>query len=105
MFPIGVENTFTLLDFDENTALIEIRSEISTGSQEAGLDLGLFAFDFTLTGSQEGQIQVDLRTGLTNSNIDQTLRGEMTIQAEGEDITVPFNILQTIQIESVQLAP
>ena len=65
----------------------------------------MFAFDFTLTGSQEGLIQIDLRTGLTNSNIDQTLRGEMTILTEGEEITVPINILQTIQIESVQLAP
>ena len=105
MLPIVVENTYTLVGFDENTALIEVRSEISTGTKEGGLDLGLFAVDFTLTGSQEGLIQIDLRTGLTNSNIDQTLRGEMTILAQGEEITVPLNIRQTVQIESVQLAP
>lgn len=105
MLPIVVETTYTLLGFDENTALIEVRSEISTGTQEGGLDLGLFAFDFTLTGSQEGRVQVDLKTGLTNSISDQTLRGEMTLVADGEEITVPINILQTVQIESVQLAP
>ena len=105
MLPIVVENTFTLLGLDENTALIEVRSVISTGSQEGGLDLGLFAFDFTLTGSQEGLIRVDLRTGLANSRLDQTLQGVMTILADGEEITVPISILQTTQIESVQLAP
>jgi len=105
LVPIVVENTFTLLGFDESTALIEVRSEISAGTGEGGMKLGLFAFDFTISGSQEGLIQVDLETGLSNSTIDQVLTGEMTIVAEGEEITVPINILQTIQVESVQIAP
>lgn len=105
MFPVVVENTYTLLDFDESTALIEVRSEISSGTGEGGMDMGLFAFDFTISGSQEGMIQVDLKTGLTNSIIEQSLMGEMTIVVEGEEVSVPLNILQTIQVESVQLAP
>lgn len=105
MLPIVVENTYTLLDFDENTALIEVRSEISTGSGEGGIDLGLLDFEFTIMGTQEGMIQVDLRTGLANSVVDQTLSGEMKIVVEGEELTVPIDILQTVQVESVQLAP
>jgi hypothetical protein len=69
------------------------------------MDMGLFAFDFTITGTQEGLIQVDLKTGLTNSVIDQNLIGEMSIVVEGEEVSVPLNILQTVQVESVQLAP
>jgi hypothetical protein len=103
--PVVVENTYTLLSFDENTALIEVRSEISTGAGEGGMDMGLFAFDFTLSGTQEGMIQIDLKTGLSNSIIDQRLVGEMTIVVEGEEVSVPLSILQTIQVESVQLAP
>jgi hypothetical protein len=105
MLPVVAENTYTLVDFDENTALIEVRSEISTGTGEGGMDMGLFAFDFTITGTQEGLIQVDLKTGLANSVIDQNLVGEMSIVVEGEEVSVPLNILQTIQVESVQLAP
>ena len=105
MLPIVTENTFTLVGFDENTALIEVKSEISTGAQEGGMDFGLFAFNMNLSGSQEGLIQVDLSTGLANSVIDQTLTGEMTIVAEGEEISVPIHIVQTIQVESVQISP
>jgi hypothetical protein len=105
MVPIVAENTFTLLDFDENTALIEVSSDIRTGSQEGGVDLGLFEFDFVVTGAQEGLIQIDLRTGLSNSIIDQKMSGEMTVVVEGEQVTVPLDITQTIQVESVQIAP
>ena len=105
MLPIIAETTYTLLDFDENTALIEVRSEIRTGEGEGGMDFGLFAFDFTISGTQEGTIQVDLNTGLANSVIDQILVGEMQMVIEGEEISVPLNINQTVQVESVQLAP
>ena len=105
MLPIIAETTYTLLDFDENTALIEVRSEIRTGEGEGGMDFGLFAFDFTISGTQEGTIQVDLNTGLANSVIDQILLGEMTVVIEGEEVSVPLNIHQTVQVESVQLAP
>ena len=105
MLPVVTENIFTLVDFDENTALIEVKSEISTGAQEGGMDFGLFAFDMKLSGSQDGQIRVDLNTGLANSVIDQVLSGEMTIVVEGEEIAVPISILQTIQVESVQISP
>lgn len=105
MLPIIAETTYTLLDFDENTALIEVRSEIRTGEGEGGMDFGLFAFDFTISGTQEGTIQVDLNTGLANSVIDQILLGEMTMVIEGEEVSVPLNINQTVQVESVQLAP
>jgi len=105
MLPIIAETTYTMLDFDENTALIEVRSEIRTGEGEGGMDFGLFAFDFTIAGTQEGTIQVDLNTGLANSVIDQILMGEMMMVIEGEEISVPLNINQTVQVESVQLAP
>ena len=105
MLPIIAETTYTLLDFDEITALIEVRSEIRTGEGEGGMDFGLFAFDFTISGTQEGTIQVDLDTGLANSVIDQILMGEMKMVIEGEEISVPLNINQTVQVESVQLAP
>ena len=90
---------------DENTALIEVRSEIRTGEGEGGMDFGLFPFGFTISGTQEGTIQVDLNTGLANSVIDQILLGEMTVVIEGEEVSVPLNINQTVQVESVQLAP
>jgi len=105
ILPVVAENTYTLLDFDENTALIEVRSEIRTGTGEGGIDFGLIDFDFTITGTQEGTIQVDLNTGLANSVIDQILMGEMTLIVEGEQVSVPLSILQTVQVESVQLAP
>jgi len=105
MLPIIAETTYTLLDFDENTALIEVRSEIRTGEGEGGMDFGLFAFDFTISGTQTGTIQVDLNTGLANSVIDQILLGEMTMLIEGEEVNVPLNINQTVQVESAQLVP
>ena len=105
MLPIAVDSTYTLQSFDEDTALIEVVSSISTGSMDETLDLDLFAFDFTLTGVQEGLIEIDLKTGLTNSIVEQTLTGEMTIEAEGEEVTVPLSIVQTIQVESAQIAP
>ena len=105
MLPIIAETTYTLLDFDENMALIEVRSEIRTGEGEGGMDFGLFAFDFTISGTQTGTIQVDLNTGLANSVIDQILLGEMTMLIEGEEVNVPLNINQTVQVESAQLVP
>ena len=105
MLPIIAETTYMLLDFDENTALIEVRSEIRTGEGEGGMDFGLFAFDFTISGTQAGTIQVDLNTGLANSVIDQILLGEMTMVIDGEEVNVPLNINQAVQVESVQLPP
>lgn len=55
-----------------------------------------------ISGTQEGLIPVDLQTGLANSIIEQTISGEMSFVVEEEEITVPMNIRQTIQVESLQ---
>ncbi len=103
--PMVVENTYTLLDFDQDQALIEVSSTVRLATEEGGLNMGLMVLDFTMTGAQEGQIQVDLKTGLSNSVVNQILTGEMTAEIEGEQITIPMTIDQTVQVESVQIAP
>jgi len=42
---------------------------------------------------------------MTNSQIQQTLSGEMVMAAEGETLNVPISIRSTVEVESSRIEP
>jgi len=54
---------------------------------------------------QQGTVQVDLASGMTNSRIQQTLSGEMVMAAEGQSLNVPISIRSTVEVESSRIEP
>lgn len=99
---LTVKATYTLRGFDEQTARIDVRSSFTTADSMEMLDFGLFQLGYVLAGDQEGTMLVNLQTGLSNIQLHQDLSGEMTIAAEGEQLTVPLTAQGVFQVRVVE---
>jgi hypothetical protein len=82
-----------------------MRSLITPNADAGPVDFGLFQIAYSLSGEQEGVIMVDLASGLSNSQIRQSLSGEMEMSAEGQTINVPLKIEGMVKVESSRVEP
>jgi hypothetical protein len=98
---LTVKATYTLRGYDEHTATIEVRSQFSTADGLELVDFGLFRLGYALTGDQEGTMLVDRSTGLVNLQLHQDLNGQMTIELEGEQLSIPISALGVFQVRVV----
>jgi hypothetical protein len=105
VMPMAMESTYTLRRVEGNVATVEMRSLISPNPDAGPVDFGLFQIAYSLSGEQEGVIQVDLASGLSSSQIRQSLSGEMEMSAEGQTIKVPLEIEGLVKVESSRAEP
>jgi hypothetical protein len=98
---LTVKATYTRRGYDEHTATIEVRSQFSTADGLELVDFGLFRLGYALTGDQEGTMLVDRSTGLVNLQLHQDLNGQMTIELEGEQLSIPISALGVFQVRVV----
>lgn len=102
MVPMQVETTYTLVAIDGDIASIDVSSIITPDPDGGILDLGVIQIGYSLNGTQEGFLEVDVNTGMTlNFTLNQSMEGEMVMYLEGEEIIVPTSIEAITTIESV----
>lgn len=105
VMPMVMESTYTLRSVDGTTATIDVRSQIRPNPDAEPVVFGGVEIEYSLSGEQEGQVQVDLASGMTNSAIGQNLSGEMTMVAEGQSMNIPITIHGVVEVQSTRATP
>ena len=105
VMPMVIESTYTLRSVEGSLAELEMSSRVSSNANAGPVDFGTFQIGYSVSGEQQGVVQVDLASGMTNSQIQQTLSGEMVMAAEGETLNVPISIRSTVEVESSRIEP
>ncbi|HEX9675168.1 MAG TPA: DUF6263 family protein [Anaerolineales bacterium] len=105
VMPMVIESTYTLRSVEGSQAELEMSSRVSSNANAGPVDFGTFQIEYSVSGEQQGVVQVDLASGMTNSQIQQTLSGEMVMAAEGQTLTVPISIRSTVEVESSRVGP
>jgi hypothetical protein len=105
VMPMVIESTYTLRSVEGSLAELEMSSQISSSANAGPVDFGTVQIGYSVSGEQQGTVQVDLASGMTNSRIQQTLSGEMVMAAEGQTLNVPISIRSTVEVESSRIEP
>jgi hypothetical protein len=105
VMPMVIESKYTLRSVEGSLAELEMSSRVSPSANAGPVDFGTFQIEYSVSGEQQGVVQVDLASGMTNSQIQQTLSGEMVMAAEGETLNVPISIRSTVEVESSRIEP
>ncbi len=94
---LALENSYTLKSFDDKKAVLDVQSTITTNGD---MDMMGMKIKGDLKGKSNGIIEVERNTGMVlNSNIKQTIAGEMEVM----NMKVPISIDQTVKIEAKPL--
>lgn len=89
--PMTTEVTYTLDRVDDAIAYLSFEGTVNTEDSE--MDMGMFAMTMSVNGTHQGQMQMDLRTGLVQS-MEQTLTTSSTGSMEN-----PADPSQEIQMQ------
>ena len=103
LMPMVIESKYTLRSVEGGLAELEMRSQVSSVANTGPVDFGTIQVEYSVSGDQQGAVQVDLASGLTNSQILQNLSGEMVMTVEGETLKVPISIHSTVEVESSRI--
>jgi hypothetical protein len=103
--PMIMESTYTLRSVEGNVAVVEVSSQIQPNPDAGPVEFGSVQIEYSLSGEQVGRVQVDLSSGLSNSQIQQTLSGEMVMGVEGQSMTIPVTIHGLVEVESSRIEP
>jgi hypothetical protein len=77
--PLNTNNTYKLREVREQTAVIEVRSEIATNADEE-MEMGGMSMTYDLKGTQQGTLEVDVKSGMvTGGKMKQILKGEISV--------------------------
>ncbi len=97
---LSLQNNYVLSDYKDNTATIQVTSQILNDPNAAPLDLGAYQMKYALEGLQTGQITVDTLTGCSmNSTITQTMSGTVSLIMGTEAMTLPITINGVTHVE------
>jgi hypothetical protein len=105
LMPMVIESKYTLRSVEGGLAELELSSTVNSSANAGPVDFGTFQIEYSVSGEQQGAVQVDLASGMTSSQIHQTLSGEMVMAAEGETLNVPISIRSTVEVESSRVEP
>ena len=105
MMPMLIESTYTLRSIEGSLAELEMDSQVSSSANAGPVNFGSIQIEYSVSGEQQGTVQVDLASGMTSSQIHQTLSGEMVMAAEGESLNVPISIRSTVEVVSSRVEP
>jgi hypothetical protein len=105
VMPMVIESKYTLRSVKGSLAELEMSSRVSSNMNAGPVDFGTIQIEYSVSGEQQGMVQVDLASGMTNSQIQQSLSGEMVMTIEGETLNVPISIRSTVEVESSRVEP
>lgn len=85
-FPHEQTNTYELRDFDDERAVVSIRSKVKSLAAAPSVRSGLTQMQLDLEGTQRGRLTIDRRTGMVVvAEILQDLEGTLTTSIPGVD--------------------
>ena len=105
LMPMMIESKYTLRSVEGGLAELELSSTVNSSANAGPVDFGTVQIEYSVSGEQQGIVQVDLASGMTSSQIHQTLSGEMVMAAEGQTLNVPISIRSTVEVESSRVEP
>jgi len=105
LMPMVIESKYTLRSVEGGLAELELNSTVNSSANAGPVDFGTVQIEYSVSGEQQGIVQVDLASGMTDSRIQQTLSGEMVMAAAGQTLNVPISIRSTVEVESSRVEP
>jgi len=98
-FPMTIENTYTLKDRKNGTAILGVASTIKPNKKAEPLKMGQMTMTYTMTGTQEGTLSMDEATGwIRAGTLKQDIAGEIKLDGiPGAD--QPMNLPMTVKSE------
>lgn len=103
--PMLIQTTNTLQAVEGSIATVDVHSTVRPNPEAGPIEFGMFQIEYNVSGEQNGVVQVDLESGLSSSQVRQSLSGEMVMAAEGQRVTVPLSIRSLIQVEVSRITP
>lgn len=98
-FPMILENRWTLVGRENGVASIEVRTSVKPNPDAAPLQMGPVTLEYELSGTQQGTMELDERTGWTlSANLTQALSGKITMN---DEMSWPISSDSTITLETV----
>jgi len=80
--PLTMENTWTLKTLEDDKAVLAVESKIYPNAQVGPVDMGFSQLRYEVSGTQQGEIEIDLKTGWpSRQRLTQELSGTMDTQA------------------------
>ena len=99
--PMTLANTWTLNSVKKGKALISVETTIKTNPEAEPMEVQGMSMKYDLSGTQTGEMTVDIKTGLTEKSVvDQEFGGKM-IMSGGmlpEEMEVPITIISKITL-------
>lgn len=102
-FPMQVETTYTLKARKDGTALVGLKSKVAGDPKADPMKMGPLSMAFDVSGSQEGEMELDEATGWTKrAKITQDLSGKVKVEGmpgQTEAMSWPITIQGTVAVE------
>jgi len=102
VYPMVIDARYTLQSIKENEAHISLSAEIGSNPKTSPLTFGGMTMEYQFSGKMEGELVLDLESGLTKSGrTNQVFSGEMKITGgpSGKPTAVPIKIEGTTRFE------
>ncbi|HUT12734.1 MAG TPA: DUF6263 family protein [Thermoguttaceae bacterium] len=81
-FAMSIENTFTLKALEDDVAIVMMESKVRPNPDAEAIDMGIMKMRYELSGTQQGEMELDLKTGWPKrQELTQDLSG--TVHVEG----------------------
>lgn len=98
-YELKSNNNYTLIKVENNVGYLTVKSDVTTDGSKKMQSNGM-ELEINLTGKNEGEMQVDMKSGMpVSSNIVQNLSGKMEIMGQ----EVPISISNTIKTNTSKL--
>lgn len=105
-FPMILDNTYTLKDLKGGVAMIVVSSTLSPNRNAAPTNLGTAKLTYSLSGTQEGTLQLQESTGfVTQAQLRQKLSGQMQINGlpnAPQGLTTPISADGIMTLEQIK---
>ena len=104
MTPMSVKSSYTLSDFDDATATLDVTGNIGPNPNAQPVVMSGMEMDAEFTGTQTGQVVMDRESGwLISSEIDQDMKGGMTMNLpDGQSIDIDMTIKSKVTMKPAQ---
>ncbi len=97
-FPMNIQTTYELVEYDDDTITINASSDVFT-EEGSEMNMGGATMSPELSGVQSGTIVLDRRTALViSADNEQLISGTMFMTAP-QELDIPMEIMGTIKIE------
>lgn len=92
--PMILHNRWKLTKRENGIAYLDVRTSINPNPDAKPLKMGAFTLNYSLKGSQEGEMELDEKTGWTlKAVLDQNVRGDIKMGDNAWPITIQSMII------------